>query len=234
MQSSFEEEQTMGEMITFAANGGACPGYLARAERPGAPGVVVIQEWWGLNQHIKDVVERFAAAGYTALAPDLYHGDEVGYQEPDEAGKMLMALNIGEAAKDMRGAIARLRDLTGKPVGIVGFCMGGALSLYAACDNPDDVAACADFYGGHPAVKPNLASLKAPLLGIFAARDDFVSPEVVQELDRQLTAAGKPHEFTTYPNTDHAFFNNDRPEVYAPDAARDAWEKMLAFYGQNL
>jgi carboxymethylenebutenolidase len=224
----------MGEMISFAANGGACPGYLARAERDGAPGVVVIQEWWGLNQHVKDVAERLAAAGYTALAPDLYHGDEIGYQEPDEAGKLMMALNIGEAAKDMRGAAAHLRDLTNKPVGIVGFCMGGALSLYAACDNPDNVAACADFYGVHPAAKPNLAALQAPLLGIFAANDDFTPPATVHELDQQLTAAGKPHDFTIYPNTDHAFFNNDRPEVYAPDAARDAWEKLLAFFGKNL
>ncbi|MGN6359231.1 MAG: dienelactone hydrolase family protein [Thermomicrobiales bacterium] len=224
----------MGEMITFAANGGACPGYLARAEKDGAPGVVVIQEWWGLNQHVKDVADRLAAAGYTALAPDLFHGDEAGYQEPDEAGKMMMALNIGAAAKDMRGAAAHLRDLTGKPAGIVGFCMGGALSLYAACDNPDNVAACADFYGVHPAAKPNLAALQAPLLGIFAEKDDFTPPAAVHELDRQLTAAGKPHDFTIYPNTDHAFFNNDRPEVYAPDAARDAWGKLLAFFGKNL
>src|SRR5919202_1674951 len=151
----------MGELISFPANGGTCAGYLAK---PGggdkAAGVVVIQEWWGLVGHIKDVVDRFASEGYHALAPDLYHG---------------------------AGAIAHLRELTGKPVGIVGFCMGGALSLFAACDNPDSVAACADFYGGHPAIKPNLAALQAPVLGIFAERDDFVSPAVVKALDEQLT-----------------------------------------------
>ncbi|HET8627228.1 MAG TPA: dienelactone hydrolase family protein [Thermomicrobiales bacterium] len=222
----------MGEMITFAANGGTCPGYLATASAAGAPGVVVIQEWWGINHHIKDVVERFAAAGYTALAPDLYHGRVV--TEPDEAGKAMMALNIGEAAKDMRGAINHLHEQTGEPVGIVGFCMGGALSLFAACDNPDAVGACVDFYGGHPAVQYDLAALRAPVLGFFAGEDDFVSPEVVRELDAQLTALGKEHEFTTYQGCDHAFFNDDRPEVYDAAAARDTWQKMLDFYRQHL
>jgi carboxymethylenebutenolidase len=222
----------MGEMIEFAANGGTCPGYLARAEAENAPGVVVIQEWWGLNDHIKDVVERFAAAGYTALAPDLYHG--VVTTEPDEAGKLLMALDIDRAAKDLRGAIEHLRALTGRPIGTIGFCMGGALSLFAASDNPDAVAACADFYGGHPAVKPDLAGLKAPLLGIFAERDDFVSPQVVKALDEQLTALGKAHSFTTYPGTDHAFFNDTRPEVYNAEAAADAWRKTMGWFGQYL
>src|SRR5688500_3687060 len=166
--------QTMGEMIEFPANGRTGTGYLARADASGAPGVIVIQEWWGLVGHIKDVADRLAAAGFTALAPDLYHG--VTTTEPDEAGKLLMALNIPETAKDLRGAIRHLRQLTSKPVGTVGFCMGGALSLYAACENPDDVAACVDFYGGHPAVQYNLAALKAPVLGLFAERDDFVTP----------------------------------------------------------
>ena len=230
----------MGEMITFPANGGTCPGYLAVAGEPAAAGrdgvrnvgMVVIQEWWGVNEHIKDIVERFAAQGYHALAPDLYHG--VIATEPDEAGKMLMALNIEQAAADMRGAVAHLRELTGKPVGIVGFCMGGALSLYAACDNPDGIGACVDFYGGHPAVKPNLAALQAPVLGIFAERDGFVSPEVVKGLDEQLTALGKEHDFTIYPGTDHAFFNDDRPEVYDAEASADAWGKTLSFFAKNV
>ncbi len=223
----------MGEMITFPANGGTCAGYLAK---PGGgdkgAGVVVIQEWGGLVGHIKEVADRFASEGYHALAPDLYHGAVA--TEPDEAGKMLMALNVEQAAKDMRGAIAHLRELTGKPVGIVGFCMGGALSLFAACDNPDSVAACADFYGGHPAIKPNLAALRAPVLGIFAERDDFVSPAVVRALDEQLAALGKAHDFTTYPGTDHAFFNDDRPEVYNAEAADLSWQRTLAFLRQQL
>ncbi len=230
----------MGEMITFPANGGTCSGYLAKAGESAAAGrdaikdvgVVVLQEWWGVNDHIKDLADRFAAQGYHALAPDLYHG--VIATEPNEAGKMLMALNIDQAAADMRGAIAHLRELTGKPVGIVGFCMGGALSLYAACDNPAGVGACVDFYGGHPAVKPNLAALQAPLLGFFAGKDGFVNAAFVQSLDEQLTALGKAHDFTTYPDADHAFFNDTRAGVYDASASEDAWQKILAFYAKNL
>ncbi|HEX5506335.1 MAG TPA: dienelactone hydrolase family protein [Thermomicrobiales bacterium] len=223
----------MGEMVNFAANGGACPGYLATAGAAGAPGVVVIQEYWGLNHHIKDVVDRFAAAGYTALAPDLYHGTVA--TEPDEAGKEMMALNIGQAATDMRGAIAHLRGLIGKRVGVVGFCMGGALSLYAAGDNPDAVGACVDYYGFHPNVPYDLAALRAPLRGFFAGQDhSYASPQYVHDLDTRLTALGKAHDFTTYPDCDHAFFNDDRPEVYNAAAARDTWQKMLDFFGQHL
>ena len=179
----------MGEMIEFPANGRTGAGYLARAGADDAPGVIVIQEWWGLVGHIKAVADRFAAAGYTALAPDLYHG--VTTTEPDEAGKLLMALNIAEADKDVRGAIVRLRDLTGgRPVGTVGFCMGGALSLFAACANPDAVGACVDFYGGHPAVHYDLAALRAPVLGLFGERDEWISPTVVKELDAAIDGAG--------------------------------------------
>src|SRR5690606_29587438 len=105
------------------------------------------QEWWGLNDNIKSIADRFAAAGYVALAPDLYHGKLT--DEPDEAGKLLMALDIERAERDLRGAVQYLKDLAGNPVGTVGFCMGGALSLFAACNNGDDVGACVDFYGGH-------------------------------------------------------------------------------------
>jgi carboxymethylenebutenolidase len=221
----------MGEMITYPANGRTGSGYLARAAGD-APGIIVIQEWWGLNDHIKEVADRFAAAGFTALAPDLFHG--VVTKEPDEAGKLMMALQIEEAAQDLRGAIRHLRTLTGRPVGTVGFCMGGALSLFAACENPDDVAACIDFYGGHPKVQYNLAALRAPVLGLFAGEDEGVSPAVVRALDAQLTALGKPHDFTTYPGTDHAFFNDQRPEVYDAAAAADAWQKTLAFCRRHL
>lgn len=223
----------MGEMISFPANGRTAPGYLARAADPNAPGVVVIQEWWGLNRNIKSIADRFAAAGYTALAPDLWHG--VVTSEPNEAQKLFMTLNIAETAKDLRGAIQHLRSLTGgKKVGVVGFCMGGALSLYAACDNPEDVAACVDFYGGHPAVKYDLARLQAPVLGLFAEKDSFVSPQVVRDLARQLRELGKEHSFHTYPGVDHAFFNEDRPEVYNAAAASDAWQKVLDFFGKHL
>ena len=145
----------MGELITFTSNGGTCEGYLAGDS---GPGVVVIQEWWGLNDHIKDIVDRVAAAGFVALAPDLYHGASA--TEPDGAGKLMMGLNVGEAAKDMSGAIDLLQQRTGSAkVGVVGFCMGGGLALVAACHRPDAVAAVAPFYGLIPwaSAQPDLS-----------------------------------------------------------------------------
>ncbi len=229
------EDPEMGEMIEFAANGGTCPGYLVQAKSDVAPGVVVIQEWWGLNaskSDIKDIAERLAQAGYTALAPDLYHGEAA--EEPDEAGKLMMSLRIEQASQDLRGAIEYLRELTGKPVGIMGFCMGGALALYAACENPEGVAACVDFYGGYPKITPDLAGLRAPLLGLFGELDRGVNAEYVQRLDEELTTLGKAHEFTIYPGAQHAFFNQLRPESYNAEAATDAWNQVLGWFGQYL
>ncbi len=223
----------MGERVTYKANGRTTPGYLARPKQPG-PGIVVIQEWWGLVPHIEHIADRFAEAGFVALAPDLYHGEKA--TSPDQAGKLMMAMRIDEAAADLAGAIdflASQPDVTSRKVGTVGFCMGGALSLYAACKNPE-VGACVVFYGGHPNVKPDLAALQAPVLGLYAGKDGFVTPEMVRELDRQLTALGKRHEFHTYPQADHAFFNDTRPEVYDPAAAADAWQRTLAFFRREL
>src|SRR5688500_6801137 len=149
----------MGQIIEFPSNGGTGSGYLAGNS---GPGLVVIQEWWGLNDNIKDIVERFAAVGFTALAPDLYRG-EVS-TEPDDAGKKMMALNIEQAAKDMSGAIEEVRRRSGQPegkVGVTGFCMGGGLALLLATQRPDAVAACAPFYGviPWPAAQPDWSKM---------------------------------------------------------------------------
>lgn len=223
----------MGERVRFKANGRITAGYLARPSGSG-PGVIVIQEWWGLVPHIEDVVDRCAGEGFVALAPDLYHGETTS--SPDQAGKLMMALNIAEAAKELAGAIHYLRQqpgVTGTKVGTVGFCMGGALSLFAASRNPE-VGACVVFYGGHPNVKPDLASLEAPVLGLWAGQDGFVTPQVVSELDQQLTKLGKRHEFHTYPDARHAFFNDTRPEVYDNAAATDAWKRTVEFLRREL
>jgi carboxymethylenebutenolidase len=223
-----------GQMVEFASNGGRANGYLSVPEKGSGPGVVVIQEWWGLVDHIKDVCDRFAGAGYVALAPDLYHGERA--KSPDEAGKMMMALRIGEAEKDLRGAIQYLlknEATTGDKVGIIGFCMGGALSLYAASKN-ERVGACVVFYGIHPNVKPDLANLQAPVLGIYAERDQFVPPDAVRELESKMKELGKQAEMHIYPETDHAFFNDTRPEVYDARAAEDAWRRVLQFFATNL
>ncbi|HVH27686.1 MAG TPA: dienelactone hydrolase family protein [Vicinamibacterales bacterium] len=223
----------MGERITFKANGTMTPGYLARPASPG-PGVIVIQEWWGLVPHIENVADRFAAEGFVALAPDLFHGRTA--KSPDEAGKLMMSLRIEEAARDLAAAIDALAarpEVTGSAVGTIGFCMGGALSLFAACRN-SKVGACVVFYGGHPNVKPDLPALQSAVLGIFAGKDTFVTPQVVADLDRRLTELGKAHSFHTYPDAAHAFFNDDRPEVYDRRAASDAWAKTLAFLRREL
>ncbi|HZS48786.1 MAG TPA: dienelactone hydrolase family protein [Blastocatellia bacterium] len=223
-----------GKMVEFPSNGGTTSGYLATPASGKGPGVIVIQEWWGLVSHIKDICDRFANEGFVALAPDLYHGETT--KSPDEAGKMMMALRIDQAEKDLRGGINYLLELdstTGNKVGTVGFCMGGALSLYAATKNPQ-VGACVVFYGGHPNVKPDLPNLNAPVLGIYAEKDGFVTPEVVHELEGKLKELGKAAEMHIYPGVDHAFFNDTRKEVYNANAAKDAWGRTIEFFRSNL
>ena len=155
---------------------------------------------------------------------------------PDEAGKLMMALQIDEAERNLRGAVDYLLQheaVTSSAVGTVGFCMGGQLSLYAACANPK-VGACVDFYGIHPNVTPDLASLQAPVLGFFAERDAFVTPEVAQTLENQLRSAGKDVDFTVFEGADHAFFNDTRHEVYHATYARQCWERMTGFFSEHL
>ncbi|MCO5297891.1 MAG: dienelactone hydrolase family protein [Fimbriimonadaceae bacterium] len=222
-----------GEMISFTGNGTTYEGYLARAAG-GGPGVIVLQEWWGLVGHIKSVVDRFAEEGITALAPDLYQGESTS--DPDEAGSLMMALNIAETEKALRGAVDALLEepkCTSRKVGVVGFCMGGQLSLYAAATNPK-IGACVDFYGIHPNVHPPLEKLDAPVLGFFAEHDAYASPESMAALSKQLDELGKPHEFHLYTGAHHAFFNDDRQEVYNEEAAKDAWERTLLFFDENL
>lgn len=220
-------------MITIGDHDFHSTGYLALPEHTG-PGIIVLQEWWGLVGHIKDVADRFAAEGFVALAPDLYEGKTTA--EPDEAGSMLMALNIERTAQHLASAVHTLVNMPavhGDQVGVVGFCMGGQLSMYAAATNPE-IGACVNFYGIHPNVHPPFENLEAPILGIFAEHDDYASPVAVRTMDEQLTSLGKPHEFITYPGAQHAFFNDDRPSVYNPEAAEDAWNRTIAFFRLHL
>lgn len=224
----------MGETIDFDSNGRTFTGYLARADAERAPGLIVIQEWWGLVGHVRDLCDRFAAAGFNALAPDLYAGRST--DKPDEAGKLMMALDIAETEKALRGAVAFLKadaaQETGK-VGVVGFCMGGQLALYAAAENPD-IGACVDFYGIHPNVNVDFGKLEAPVLGFFAERDTFVDAPAVVGLMTAMHDAGKRLEVHRYLDCDHAFFNDSRPEVYHAAHSADAWNKTLRFFRQHL
>jgi len=223
-----------GVIVEFPSNGTTGNGYLAVPASGSGPGVIVLQEWWGLVDHIKAVADRFAAEGFVALAPDLYHGEST--TSPDDAGKLMMALDIGRVEQDLRGAIDSLlaRDeVTSARVGTVGFCMGGQLSLYAACENRS-VSACVVFYGIHPNVTPNLSALEAPGLGFFAEKDEFVPPAAARQLEADLKAAGKTATITIFDGADHAFFNDTRAEVYDKVHAATCWSRMLAFYREHV
>lgn len=228
----------MGEIVEFASNGTTAGGYLAPAHEGAGLGVVVIQEWWGLVDHIVDVCDRFAAEGFTALAPDLYHGKTVPNTEPDEAAKALMAMDLPRAARDMAGAVDFLQAhdaVRGHGVAVVGFCMGGGLALWLSTLRPDAVRAVVPFYGiAPPDTQPDWSALAAAVEGHYAEHDDMAPPEAVAAFEEQLHDLGKEVRVFTYPGTSHAFFNDTRPEIYDEDAARQAWVRTLEFLRAKL
>jgi len=226
--------ELIAENIEYPSNGQSGIGYVARPDGAGPfPGVIVIQEWWGLEEHIKDVARRFARAGFVALAPDLYHGQVA--TEPDEARKLAMSMDRERAAKEIDGAIAWLR---GRPyvepekAGVIGFCMGGSLSLFAACRNPN-VGAAAVFYGGNMGDLDQVKQLHGPMFGAFGADDQSIPLDRIEELRGALSGAGKQFEIKVYPGAPHAFFNDTR-DSFRAEAAQDAWEKSLALFRANL
>jgi carboxymethylenebutenolidase len=223
-----------GAVVSFPSNGQAAEGYLALPPGGRGPGLVVIQEWWGLVDHIKALVDRFAAAGFVALAPDMYHGEQT--TSPDAAGKLLMALNISRAAKDLRGSLEFLKGhdgVTTKKMGVLGFCMGGQLALFAAQEHADLVGGCVDFYGIHPKVVIEPARLTVPVLGHFATRDKSVPLDAARALAEDVRAIGGSFELHEY-EADHAFFNDSRPAVYNGAAAKLAWDRTLEFLRTRL
>ena len=223
-----------GREIEFASDGERVRGYLALPPRGSGPGVLVLQEWWGLVDHIRDVCDRFARAGFVALAPDLYRGETA--TDPDTAGRLMMDLALPRAARDLDGAVAALLGETataGGTVGVVGFCMGGQLALLAGTRNRR-IGAVVDCYGIHPNVTLEWKDLAAPVLGIFAEQDSFVPPEAVRKLEAELGAAGKRASFTIFPGVGHAFLNDSRPDAYDAAAAERAWGMMVSFLRAEL
>ena len=216
-------------MIKFKRPDGTnCRGYLAKAGK-GKPGIVVIQEWWGLNDQIMGVADRFARAGYNALAPDLYKGRVA--QQPDEANHMMSGLDfVGASDQDINGAVQHLKPISRK-VGVMGFCMGGALTIAAAVRVPD-VAAAVPFYGVPPAALADPAKINVPLQGHFANTDDWCTPALVDGLEKTMTGAGHAPEIFRY-DAAHAFAN-ERSAAYDLASANQAWERMLAFLGKTL
>ena len=229
----------MGEHIEFPSNGSTGSGYLAESASgaSGSVGVLVLQEWWGLVDQITRTCDRFADVGFTALAPDLYHGRSVPLTEPDEAAKAMMAMEMGRAAHDLSGAVDELLRRTGRDdVGVVGFCMGGGLALVLATQRPDAVRAVVPAYGviPWPDAQPDYSAMTATVLGHAAELDGFFTPDAVRALEEQLRGLGKTVTFHQYPGVDHAFFNEDRPEVYNREAAELLWERTVAFLHERL
>jgi len=220
----------MGERMQFKNGAGdVTEGYLADAETPRA-GIVVLQEWWGLNPQIEATADRFAAAGFTALAPDLYHGRVT--QDADEANHMMTGLDwVGATRTDVASAIAHLRAMGLDKVGVMGFCMGGALTVIAGVElDACDAAVC--YYGIPPQDQADPAAMRAPFQGHFATRDDWCTPAAAAALEAQIAKSSAPFEIHHYEG-DHAFFNEDA-DAYDAALAELSWERTMAFLDRHL
>jgi carboxymethylenebutenolidase len=221
--------------VEYESNGGSAPGYLAEPESGGGPGVIVLQEWWGLDDSIKRYCDRFAEEGFLALAPDLYRGETT--EQPDEAQQKMMAMNMEQTVKDMTGAVDFLKGhegFQGSGVGSVGFCLGGGLAVWAAAES-DDVKAVVTYYYVMPHGKPDFSKIKAPVLGHFGTSDDFVSVDDAKGLEQELSDAGVDVDFELYDGAGHAFANDhNRLGTYDEGKADDAWRKTVDFLKRHL
>jgi carboxymethylenebutenolidase len=229
----------MGETVEFKSNGSTASGYLALPDSGSGPGLLVLQEWWGVNPQIKGVADRMAGEGFVALVPDLYHGELAEHTEMDKAAQLMNSLPPDRAARDMGGAVDYLlaRDATtGDRVGVIGFCMGGMLTLLVSALQGDKIGAATPFYGAPLGdMEPDWSNLTASVEGHFAENDDFFAPGPVKELEAKLTGMGKDVSFEIYPGTGHAFANEQDPlGTHDPGAAKEAVGKAIAFLKSKL
>ena len=219
--------------VEFEANGGKGTGYLAEPDGEG-PGVIVIHEWWGLDDGMRKMCDRFAAEGFVALAPDLFEGETT--EQPDEAQQKLMALNMDKAVKEMRGAVKEVLEhpkCNGK-IGSVGFCAGGGLAAWAAAETPE-IGAAVIYYYVMPHGKPDFSKIDGPVLGHFGSEDEFIGPDDAKALQAEMRAAGVEAAFEFYEGAGHAFANDhDRLGTYDEGHAKKAWGKTVDFLKQHL
>jgi carboxymethylenebutenolidase len=223
--------------VSFPSNGRTAHGYLAVPESGSGPGLIVIQEWWGLTDHIKDVTDRFAAEGFVALAPDLYGGATT--HDSDEAGRLMQELPVPQAATDLQGAVEHLLAhdaVTSRTVGAVGFCMGGGFVLVLAAQQGGRIGAAVPYYGVGGYDQVDLTQVSAPVLGHFGSEDTFAPPAQVRDLEAQLRSSRSPSvDIRIHEGAGHAFFNDeDNFGTYDPDLAATTWADTVAFLKQHL
>jgi carboxymethylenebutenolidase len=229
----------MAETVEFRSNGNIASGYLATPPGGSGPGVLVIQEWWGLDSGIKETTDRLAAAGFVALAPDLYHGALAAHDEMDKAAHLMQSLPPDRAGRDMSGAVDYLSShsaVTSKGIGVVGFCMGGMLSFIIAANRPDKVKALVPFYGfPQGAAEPDWSKLSASVNGHMAEHDDHFPPAAARALEAKLRKMGKTVTLTVHPGTGHAFMgpHNALGTLNAKLAA-EIWPAVTSFLRETL
>ena len=219
--------------LEYLHDGEPLGGYLARPEAAGSfPGLVVLQEWWGLEPHMEDVCRRFAGEGFAAIAPDLYHGAVTN--DPAEAGRLMGRLNMEAAVREIVAGAAHLRRqrFCNGSIGVVGFCLGGGISLLTSLRGAG-MKACVVYYGGNPDPLDQVKNLECPMLGLYGEEDTGVPVSAVRALEAGLKEAGKEHEIHIYPGAPHAFFCDTRPS-YRKEAAEDSWRRTLAFFRDKL
>ena len=225
------------EMTSYRSGSLTVRAFLARPDGSGpSPGIVVIQEWWGLNDHIMDIARRLAHEGYVAVAPDLYarQGNKVT-SDADEAGTLMAALRTEDGVADLDAGVVHLGSLGGVDrtrIGVIGFCLGGSFAVQMACRSRA-IRASVAFYGQVPEASA-LANLGCPILYHYAGADQWITREEVQRLEAHLRGSGKPGEVVTYPGAPHAFFNDTRAANYRATEAADAWRRSLGFFRQHL
>lgn len=223
------------ENVSIKSGNETISGYLALPDSPGRhPGLVVVHEWWGLNDWVKEEAQKFAGQGYVALAVDLYRGKIAN--DPDSAHQLMRGLPQDRAIRDMRAAFAYLEtrpEVNKNKIGSVGWCMGGGLSLQLAIHEPK-LAACVLNYGSMPTDAADIARIKAPILGNFGAEDQGITPDDVHAFEKAMKAAQKSIDVKVYDGAGHAFENPNNKGGYRPEAAADAWSRMVEFFGKTL
>ena len=229
----------MSETVEFKSNGSKASGYLAKPATGSGPGVLVIQEWWGLDESLKEMADRLAASGFVALVPDLYHGQVAGHTEMDKAAKLMQALPPDRAGRDMSGAVDYLASheaVTTRGIGVVGFCMGGMLAFIIAANRPDKVKAVVPFYGfPQGPSEPDWSKMTAAVSGHMAEHDDFFAPAAAQALEKKLRAMGKNVTLTVHSGTGHAFMGpHNALGTLNTKLAAQIWPQAVSFLKANL